>query len=159
MIAIRALAEAGESNSLADLRRRAVRAEIARVAPPAANETGFAEQVLAVVEEGRRTATYKVAVVHPLLDATAEGVDPTGGAPSALHRLQVGRRVARLYLRQRRGVPRRYVDSTVVRAFFTPVIVLIRRHSHQAGQGSNAMTRGRAGTNHPDLRGIRRGCG
>jgi hypothetical protein len=67
--------------------------------------TGFAERLLAVIDEGRRTATYKLAVLLALIDCCAEGVSAAGTAPIELSTRSIARRVAELYWPQLRPFP------------------------------------------------------
>jgi hypothetical protein len=60
----------------------------------------FAERLLQVIDEGRRTATYKLALLLALMDACAEEADVHGRAPETLHTRVVARHVLRLYLPQ-----------------------------------------------------------
>ena len=46
---------------------------------------GFAERLLEVIESGRRTATYKLAVLIALLDLCARHSDARGRAPELLY--------------------------------------------------------------------------
>lgn len=66
-------------------------------APPLDDElSSFGERLLAVIDEGRRTATYKLALLLALIDLCAE--NPTAsGAPDRLATRSVARRVAELY--------------------------------------------------------------
>lgn len=57
----------------------------------------FAEKVLAMLDQGSFTATYKFAVLLALLDACLEGSDRTGAAPQAIHPRTLGERVVELY--------------------------------------------------------------
>jgi 5-methylcytosine-specific restriction endonuclease McrA len=66
---------------------------------------GFAERMLAVIDEGRRTATYKLALLLALMDCCAEGVSSRGEAPRQLHTRVIARRVAELYWPQLRPFP------------------------------------------------------
>jgi 5-methylcytosine-specific restriction endonuclease McrA len=66
---------------------------------------GFAERMLAVIDEGRRTATYKLALLLALMDCCAEGVSTRGGAPDELGTRAIARRVAELYWPQLRPFP------------------------------------------------------
>jgi len=67
--------------------------------------SGFAERLLAVIDEGRRTATYKLAVLLALMDCCAEQASPDGGAPPELSTRSIARHVARLYWPQLRPFP------------------------------------------------------
>lgn len=65
----------------------------------------FAERLLGVIDEGQRTATYKLALLLALVDATAEAVEPDGRAPDALGTRPVAQHVVALYLPQVRSFP------------------------------------------------------
>lgn len=65
----------------------------------------FAERLLAIIDEGRRTATYKLALLIALIDCCAEGVSPFGAAPSEIPTRLLARHVARLYWPQLRPFP------------------------------------------------------
>jgi hypothetical protein len=58
----------------------------------------IAERLLQVIDEGRRTATYKLALLTALIDACAADSDAAGRAPTQLHTRQIARQVLRLYL-------------------------------------------------------------
>lgn len=58
----------------------------------------IAERLLQVIDEGRRTATYKLALLMALIDACATNCDAGGRAPSVLHTREIARHVLRLYL-------------------------------------------------------------
>ena len=53
-------------------------------APGPETLSGFAERLLAVIDEGRRTATYKLAVLLALMDCCAEGATPEGKTPTEI---------------------------------------------------------------------------
>lgn len=63
----------------------------------------IAERLLQVIDEGRRTATYKLALLLALIDACAANADPTGRAPAELHTREIARHVLRRYLPHVRG--------------------------------------------------------
>ena len=67
--------------------------------------SGFAERLLAVIDEGRRTATYKLAVLLALMDCCAEQATPDGRAPEEISTRTIARHVARLYWPQLRPFP------------------------------------------------------
>ncbi len=69
---------------------------------PATNPL-IAERLLKVIDEGRRTATYKLALLMALIDACATNSDPSGRAPSVLHTREIALHVLRLYLPHARG--------------------------------------------------------
>ncbi len=62
----------------------------------------FAERLLQVIDEGQRTATYKLALLLALIDACADQAGEDGRAPDAIHTRVVARHVLRLYLPQTR---------------------------------------------------------
>lgn len=62
----------------------------------------FAERLLQVIDEGRRTATYKLALLTALIDACASHADGAGIAPHELHTRIVADHVLRTYLPQAR---------------------------------------------------------
>jgi hypothetical protein len=57
----------------------------------------FGERLLALLDQGRFTATYKFAVLLALLDACLEGVDADGRAPTAIHPSVLAARVVELH--------------------------------------------------------------
>jgi hypothetical protein len=65
----------------------------------------FAERLLAVIDDGRRTATYKLAVLMALMDCCAAGVSDRGRAPALIPTRTIARRVAELYWPQLRPFP------------------------------------------------------
>lgn len=58
---------------------------------------GFAERLLEVVDSGRRTATYKLALLLAILDLRALQCDKAGLAPTELHTRDLAEEVAKLY--------------------------------------------------------------
>ncbi|MEX0768854.1 MAG: HNH endonuclease domain-containing protein [Microthrixaceae bacterium] len=60
----------------------------------------LAERLLRVIDEGRRIATYKLALLMALIDCCAAGADSNGRAPSQLHTRDIARQVLQLYLPQ-----------------------------------------------------------
>ena len=65
----------------------------------------FAERVIALVDSGKKSATYKLATLLALMDVAAEHTTPDGGPPSELSARDVGRRVVELYWPQSRAFP------------------------------------------------------
>jgi hypothetical protein len=57
----------------------------------------FGEKVLAMLDQGAFTATYKYAVLLALLDVCLEGADAEGAAPDAVHPRMLAARVVELY--------------------------------------------------------------
>jgi 5-methylcytosine-specific restriction endonuclease McrA len=70
--------------------------------PPAGSSLAFAEKLLALLDTGSFTTSYKYALLLALFDATLEGTAPNGAAPRVLHGRELGRRVLELYWRQAR---------------------------------------------------------
>jgi len=58
---------------------------------------GFAQMLLGLVDEGRRTATYKLAVLLALVDACAAGTDGEGRAAARISTRDLARHVTALY--------------------------------------------------------------
>jgi hypothetical protein len=58
---------------------------------------GFAERLLEVIDSGRRTATYKLALLLALLDLCARHSDTRGRAPQVLYARDIAEHVAGLY--------------------------------------------------------------
>jgi hypothetical protein len=52
---------------------------------PRGVSVGFAERLLEVIDSGRRTATYKLALLIALLDLCARHSDAAGRAPRQLY--------------------------------------------------------------------------
>jgi hypothetical protein len=57
----------------------------------------FAERLLEVIDSGRRTATYKLALLLALLDLCARHSDAAGRAPALLYTRDIAEQVAALY--------------------------------------------------------------
>jgi len=57
----------------------------------------FGERLLAVIDEGRKTATYKLATLLAIIDSCAEGASPSGQAPQTIPTRKIAHHVARLY--------------------------------------------------------------
>jgi len=58
---------------------------------------GFAERLLEVIDSGRRTATYKLALLLALLDLCARHSDGRGRAPGFLRTRDIAEQVPLLY--------------------------------------------------------------
>jgi len=61
-----------------------------------------AERLLQVIDEGRRTATYKLALLTALMDACVANADEQGRAPDQLHTRAIATHVLQAYLPQAR---------------------------------------------------------
>jgi hypothetical protein len=64
---------------------------------PHGASVGFAERLLEVIDSGRRTATYKLALLIALLDLCARHSDASGRAPKQLYTRDIAEQVAVLY--------------------------------------------------------------
>ena len=73
-----------------------------RDAAAADDALAFGERLIALLDGGRFTATYKYAVLLALVDECRAGVDAAGRAPGVLSGKRVGRRVFELYWPQAR---------------------------------------------------------
>ena len=62
-----------------------------------AADAGFAERLLELIDSGRRTATYKLALLMALLDLCARRCDAVGRPPSVLYTREIAERVAAIY--------------------------------------------------------------
>lgn len=73
-----------------------------------------AERVLAILQEGSFTATYKHAVLVGLLDLCLEETADNGDAPTVVKSRQLAEKVIELYWQQTRAWSNDQTDSTVV---------------------------------------------
>lgn len=95
----------------------------------------WAQLLLTVLDEGRRTATYKLAVLLALLDCCVLGTDAHGRAPQAVPVRDLARRVLELYWPQVRP----YTGGTVLsqssqpRAVTVDAVRALRTAAEQAG--------------------------
>jgi len=64
---------------------------------PGSASAGFAERLLEVIDSGRRTATYKLALLIALLDLCARHSDTRGRAPRLLYTRDIAEQVGILY--------------------------------------------------------------
>lgn len=60
-------------------------------------DVGFAERLLEVIDSGRRTATYKLALLIALLDLCARHSDVAGRPPGLLYTRDIAEQMAGLY--------------------------------------------------------------
>lgn len=111
---------------------------------------GFAERLLEVIDSGRRTATYKLAVLTALLDLCARQSDADGQAPRLLYTRDIAEQVAVLYWPQ--VIPYRLSDSgsavelrqiTLPRAAIVAAVSAFRRAAQAAGATSWHLARQR----------------
>jgi hypothetical protein len=82
---------------------------------------GFAQLLIALLDEGRRTATYKLAVLLALVDCCTEGTQPGGEAPQQIAVRDLARRVIELYWQQVKP----YGDHGVLRQSSQPTAVTV----------------------------------
>ncbi len=66
-------------------------------AEPERGAVGFAERLIALLDEGTFTATYKFALLLAILDSRLEGTTATGAPPQSLATADLARRVTELY--------------------------------------------------------------
>jgi hypothetical protein len=66
---------------------------------------GFAERLLAVIDEGRRTATYKLALLVALTTTCIEAGRTPSGDPFSVSTRRIASQVAEEYWRQLRPFP------------------------------------------------------
>ena len=75
---------------------------VEHAAEPERGAIGFAERVIALLDEGTFTATYKFALLLALLDSCLESTSATGAPPQWLTTADLARRVTELYWPQTR---------------------------------------------------------
>jgi 5-methylcytosine-specific restriction endonuclease McrA len=90
-----------------------------------ADGLGFAQLLLTLLDEGRRSATYKLAVLLALLDCCALGTDGSGRAPDAILTRDLARRVLELYWPQVRDYAGPDGSSLVLRQSSSPRAVTV----------------------------------
>jgi hypothetical protein len=83
----------------------------------------FAQLLLSLLDEGRRTATYKLAVLLALIDCCARSSDDLGRPAASVSTRDLARRVVDLYWRQVR--PSGLVDGAVLRQSSQPRAVTV----------------------------------
>lgn len=98
----------------------------------------FGEKVLALLDQGKFTATYKYAVLLALIDACLEGADAHGRPPALVTPEHLAGRVVELYWPQARRYGTAAHEATVLRQNRTgqaEIVTLIGRFKTRAGQG------------------------
>jgi HNH endonuclease len=111
---------------------------------------GFAERLLEVIDSGRRTATYKLAVLLAMLDLCARHSDAHGRAPQVLYTRDIAEQVASLYWPQVipylvPGAPGAAVlrQITMPRAAIVTAVSTFRSAAQAAGATSWHLARAR----------------
>jgi hypothetical protein len=117
---------------------------------PRGTGAGFAERLLEVIDSGRRTATYKLALLMALLDLCARDSDVDGRAPGLLRTRDIAEHVAALYWPQ--VIPYRPPDTdaavelrqiTLPRAAILEAVSAFRNAAEAAGATSLHLARQR----------------
>ena len=117
---------------------------------PVAADVGFAERLLDVIDSGRRTATYKLALLMALLDLCTRRSDANGRAPEVLYTRDIAERVAALYWPQ--VIPYRLPQGesavelrqiTLPRAAIVDAVSAFRRAAEASGATSLHLARQR----------------
>jgi 5-methylcytosine-specific restriction endonuclease McrA len=116
--------------------------------PGPAAAAGFAERLLEVIDSGRRTATYKLALLMALLDLCARRGGLDGRPPRVLYTREIAERVAAIYWPQmmpyRRGptvIELRQIRLS--RSAITGAVREFRRAAEAAGVTSLSLARHR----------------
>jgi len=111
---------------------------------------GFAERLLEVIDSGRRTATYKLALLLAMLDLCARHSDAHGRAPQVLYTRDIAEQVASLYWPQVipylvPGAPGAAVlrQITMPRAAIVTAVSTFRSAAQAAGATSWHLARAR----------------
>jgi 5-methylcytosine-specific restriction endonuclease McrA len=105
---------------------------------------GFAERLLELIDSGRRTATYKLALLMALLDLCARRADAAGRPPSVLYTREIAEQIAAIYWPQVRDyrlgtevIQLRQI--TLPRSAVTGAVLEFRRVAEAAGATSLAV--------------------
>ena len=101
----------------------------------------FAQRLLALLDEGRRTATYKLATLLSLLDCCVSESDASGRAPEAIPIRGLAERVVALYWPQTRPYRSsagsvRLRQSTQPKATTPDAVAALRVQAEAAGATS-----------------------
>jgi hypothetical protein len=104
----------------------------------------FAERLLQVIDEGRRTATYKLALLLALIDASAERCEADGRAPAELTARTIAEHVVALYYPQVRvylavdGSPRELRQITLQQSVTMNAVLSLHGAAQDRGASSLA---------------------
>lgn len=99
----------------------------------------FAERVIALVDSGRKSATYKLATILALIDDAAAHTTIDAGPPSVLSGKEVARRVIELYWPQTRAYQLDAQGKSVLRQSpqnDIPAKLAAFRHAHDLEAGA-----------------------
>jgi 5-methylcytosine-specific restriction endonuclease McrA len=112
------------------------------------SSAGFAERLLEVIDSGRRTATYKLALLMALLDLCARRGGPDGRPPDVLFTREIAERVAAIYWPQvmpyQRGAAAIELRQiTLPRSAITGAVLEFRRAAEANGVTSLSLARHR----------------
>lgn len=104
--------------------------------PGASDGLAFAQLLLNLLDEGRRTATYKLAVLLALIDCCTVGTDAAGRAPDFVPTRELARRVLELYWPQVRDYPADDGGAIVLRQSSQPRAVTVDAVRHLRTQAA-----------------------
>jgi 5-methylcytosine-specific restriction endonuclease McrA len=120
------------------------RSQDAELGPAA--DAGFAERLLELIDSGRRTATYKLALLMALLDLCARRADAAGSPPGVLFTREIAERVAAIYWPQvmpyrRKSETIQLRQITLPRSAITDAVLEFRRVAEAKGVTSLSLAR------------------
>jgi hypothetical protein len=106
----------------------------------------FAEKILALLDQGRFTATYKYAVLLGLIDLCLEGVSRAGRAPQMVTTHQLAEKVVELYWPHTAPFPRSSTPRVLHqnRGGKAEILTLILAFRASVGDSSMTLARARA---------------
>ncbi len=118
-----------------------------------ADDVAWAQLLLSVLDEGRRTATYKLAVLLALIDCCVLSTDADGGPQSEISTKDLAKRVVELYWRQVRLYPHRNGPAGVLKQSSQPRAVTVDavRELYEAATTAGARTVAAAEVAVPDV--------
>jgi 5-methylcytosine-specific restriction endonuclease McrA len=114
--------------------------------PGPAADASFAERLLELIDSGRRTATYKLALLMALLDLCARRADAAGSPPGVLFTREIAERVAAIYWPQvmpyrRKSETIQLRQITLPRSAITDAVLEFRRVAEAKGVTSLSLAR------------------
>lgn len=115
-------------------------------------DLAWTQLLLDVLQEGRKTATYKLAVLLALIDSCVIGTDATGRPPDVISTRDLAERVLEIYWRQVRSYPRGAGGDVVLRQSTQPRAVTVHavRELHVMAAEKRATTPAAAKVALPD---------